>query len=391
MHLFIHHSHGVSWHLWLLHPERVNWVYYIICLTFGMNRKRTPLLSYDVFVHFKWHSSPLCVSPTPLDMPWASACVPVCVLGCPLACLLAALPSSRPTHVTGAAHLRVCVSVCLCAHERRGARGGETVTFIGSTSICCKVWKQTLPPLGLLWVDRSPHIMPSFDEVLKEAGEFGRFQKRVFFLLCQTGITFSFLFASMVFLGPAPDGYWCRIPGAAELSERCGWTLEEEQNLTVLPLRLANGSSSGKCERLDIVWDNSVSCTSPLTRYGNHSVSNLPLAACHDNWVYKQPHSSIVSEVRKTPLLWLVAFIPVQDSGNKIGLLLQGSFLWWLAFLSGFVSFWVTSKLEQWVWPSVSIKLSGKDELIWRVAPQNQTPHTEIVLSLKECQIEIKS
>ncbi|KAK2531440.1 Slc22a3 [Columba guinea] len=138
--------------------------------------------------------------------------------------------------------------------------------------------------------------MPSFDEVLKEAGEFGRFQKRVFFLLCQTGITFSFLFASMVFLGPAPDGYWCRIPGAAELSERCGWTLEEEQNLTVLPLRLANGSSSGKCERLDIVWDNSVSCTSPLARYGNHSVSNLPLAACHDNWVYKQPHSSIVSE-----------------------------------------------------------------------------------------------
>ncbi|XP_075269828.1 solute carrier family 22 member 3 isoform X1 [Opisthocomus hoazin] len=138
--------------------------------------------------------------------------------------------------------------------------------------------------------------MPSFDEVLKEAGEFGRFQKRVFFLLCQTGITFSFLFTSVVFLGQAPASYWCRIPGAAELSERCGWTLEEERNFTVLPLSLGNGSFSGECERLDIAWDASVSCGSPLARYGNHSVGKLPLATCHENWVYKQPHSSIVSE-----------------------------------------------------------------------------------------------
>ncbi|NXA94554.1 S22A3 protein, partial [Melanocharis versteri] len=138
--------------------------------------------------------------------------------------------------------------------------------------------------------------MPSFDEVLKEAGEFGRFQKRVFFLLSQTGITFSSLFASVVFLGRAPDNFWCRTPGAAELSERCGWTLEEERNFTVLPLRLGNESVSGECERLDVTWDTSASCTSPLARYGNHSTGNLPLAPCHDKWVYQQPHSSIVSE-----------------------------------------------------------------------------------------------
>ncbi|KAM9019190.1 solute carrier family 22 member 3 [Guaruba guarouba] len=138
--------------------------------------------------------------------------------------------------------------------------------------------------------------MPSFDEVLKEAGEFGRFQKRVFFLLCQTGITFSFLFASVVFLGQAPSSYWCRIPGAAEQSELCGWTLEEERNFTVLPLHLGNGSFSGECERLDVVWDTSVSCASPLAHYSNGSTGYLPLTTCHDNWVYKQPHSSIVSE-----------------------------------------------------------------------------------------------
>ncbi|XP_062428303.1 solute carrier family 22 member 3 isoform X2 [Rhea pennata] len=138
--------------------------------------------------------------------------------------------------------------------------------------------------------------MPSFDEVLKEAGEFGRFQKRVFFLLCQTGITFSFLFASVVFLGQAPENYWCRIPGATELSERCGWTLEEEHNFTVLPLRLVNKSLSRECERLDTAWDTSTSCASPLARYGNRSAGSLLLTACRDDWVYEEPYSSIVSE-----------------------------------------------------------------------------------------------
>ncbi|NWZ44863.1 S22A3 protein, partial [Brachypodius atriceps] len=138
--------------------------------------------------------------------------------------------------------------------------------------------------------------MPSFDEVLKEAGEFGRFQKRVFFLLSQTGITFSSLFASVVFLGRAPDNFWCRIPGAAELSDRCGWTLEEERNFTVLPLHLRNESVSGECERLDVTWDPSGSCSSPSSRYGNDSTGSLPLTPCRGTWVYEQPHSSIVSE-----------------------------------------------------------------------------------------------
>ncbi|XP_015713549.1 solute carrier family 22 member 3 isoform X1 [Coturnix japonica] len=138
--------------------------------------------------------------------------------------------------------------------------------------------------------------MPSFDEVLKEAGEFGRFQKRVFFLLCQTGITFSFLFASVVFLGTVPDNYWCRIPGAADLSEKCGWTLEEEQNFTVLPLLLVNGSSGGHCERLDVTWDAATGCASPLTHHLDGRVGSPPLITCQDSWVYRQPHASIVSE-----------------------------------------------------------------------------------------------
>uniref|UniRef100_A0A8D0L3A1 Solute carrier family 22 member 3 n=1 Tax=Sphenodon punctatus TaxID=8508 RepID=A0A8D0L3A1_SPHPU len=139
--------------------------------------------------------------------------------------------------------------------------------------------------------------MPSFDEVLKEAGEFGRFQKKVFFLLCQTGITFAFIFVGVVFLGRNPEQYWCRLPGAAELSHRCSWSPEEEQNFTFGALKLVNSSFSDKCETSDIRWNStSTSCTNPLQDFTNHSLGNVPSTRCNNGLGYRQPHSSIVSE-----------------------------------------------------------------------------------------------
>ncbi|XP_042306568.1 solute carrier family 22 member 3 isoform X3 [Sceloporus undulatus] len=138
--------------------------------------------------------------------------------------------------------------------------------------------------------------MPSFDEVLKEAGEFGRFQKKVFFLLCQTGITFSFLFVGVVFIGQKPEHYWCRIPCAAELSKRCAWTFEEEYNITVLASSLMNYSS--QCKRYDIQQNCTYySCTDvPLSHLPNSSLGKVPLTTCQDGWHYDKPHSSIASE-----------------------------------------------------------------------------------------------
>lgn len=203
----------------------------------------------------------------------------------------------------------------------RGERVRERVserlhaaTFIGSTGSSCKVWKLALTSLGSLWVKKLLHTMPSFDEVLKEAGEFGRFQKRVFFLLCQTGITFSFLFVGVVFLGHTPEPYWCRIPGAADVSKKCGWTLEEEKNLTVPSLNLVNRSSNGQCERFDIDWNNiSVSCANPLAHFTNSSLGSVPLTTCQNGWVYRHPHSSVVSEVRTIKIFWSVFSEWVQD------------------------------------------------------------------------------
>ncbi|XP_062980542.1 solute carrier family 22 member 3 [Elgaria multicarinata webbii] len=137
--------------------------------------------------------------------------------------------------------------------------------------------------------------MPSFDEVLKEAGEFGRFQKRVFFLLCQTGITFSFLFVGVVFLGRDPEEYWCRIPCASELRKRCAWTLEDEYNLSIQASSLTNSSS--QCERYDTEWNSTCySCTNPLSHLTNYSLGNVSFTSCQDGWLYKNPHSTIAGE-----------------------------------------------------------------------------------------------
>lgn len=80
--------------------------------------------------------------------------------------------------------------------------------------------------------------MPTFDQALRKAGEFGRFQRRVFLLLCLTGVTFAFLFVGVVFLGSQPDYYWCRGPRATALAERCAWSPEEEWNLTTPELHV---------------------------------------------------------------------------------------------------------------------------------------------------------
>lgn len=144
--------------------------------------------------------------------------------------------------------------------------------------------------------------MPSFDELLKEAGEFGRFQKGVFLLLCQTGITFSFLFVGIVFLGQDPEQFWCRIPGATELSVHCGWSLEEENNFTVSASILENDSFHYQCDRYELEWNTStISCANPLYHLTNNSSGKRPPTKCQDGWLYKQPHSTIASEVREFP------------------------------------------------------------------------------------------
>uniref|UniRef100_A0A8C3YD50 Solute carrier family 22 member 3 n=1 Tax=Catagonus wagneri TaxID=51154 RepID=A0A8C3YD50_9CETA len=145
--------------------------------------------------------------------------------------------------------------------------------------------------------------MPSFDEALQRAGEFGRFQRRVFLLLCLTGVTFAFLFVGVVFLGSQPDHYWCRGPSATALAERCGWSPEEEWNRTA-PARHGpeppERRGDGRCQRYLLEAVNAsaagpgaLSCADPLAAFPNRSA---PLVPCRGGWRYAQAHSTIISE-----------------------------------------------------------------------------------------------
>ncbi|XP_053150929.1 solute carrier family 22 member 3 isoform X2 [Hemicordylus capensis] len=94
-----------------------------------------------------------------------------------------------------------------------------------------------------------------------------------------------------------PEHYWCRIPSAVELSKHCGWTFEEEINVTILASKLVNDSFHAKCSRYNIKWNStSFSCANPLSHFTKNSLGNEPNTTCQDGWLYKQPHSTIASE-----------------------------------------------------------------------------------------------
>ncbi|XP_034964501.1 solute carrier family 22 member 3 [Zootoca vivipara] len=183
--------------------------------------------------------------------------------------------------------------------------------------------------------------MPSFEEFLKEAGEFGRFQKRVFLLLCQTGITFSFLFVGVVFLGRDPEQYWCRVPYASKLRKQCGWTFEEEYNITLRASSLVNDSSH--CKKYDMEWYNiSSSCTNPLSHLTSNSLSNVSFTTCQrDGWLYKEPHSTIASEYNLVcEDRWLV---DMTQSLLNLGFLVGGFYLGYASDRYGRINIYLIS------------------------------------------------
>ncbi|XP_032649085.1 solute carrier family 22 member 2-like [Chelonoidis abingdonii] len=139
--------------------------------------------------------------------------------------------------------------------------------------------------------------MPTLDDILEHIGDFDLFQKQVFFVLCFVSAAFSPIYVGVVFLGFTPE-HRCLSPGVAEMSSRCGWSLEEELNYTVPEQGRHGESFSSQCRRYDVDWNTTgLSCINPLensTGYGNRS--SIPLTPCQDGWVYDSSGSSIVTE-----------------------------------------------------------------------------------------------
>ncbi|XP_010156717.1 PREDICTED: solute carrier family 22 member 2-like [Eurypyga helias] len=137
--------------------------------------------------------------------------------------------------------------------------------------------------------------MPNLDDILEEIGEFDFFQKRSLFVLCLLSAAFTPIYVGVVFFGFTPE-HRCFSPGVAELSQRCGWSLEEQLNHTV-PEWGSHGAGFGsRCRRYEVDWNTTdISCTDPLgSLVGNRST--VPLGPCQDGWVYDSLGTSLVME-----------------------------------------------------------------------------------------------
>lgn len=62
-------------------------------------------------------------------------------------------------------------------------------------------------------VERSPSEQPNldFDDILPHIGEFGTYQKILFFLMIPFAFFVAFVYFSQIFLTLVPEKHWCRI------------------------------------------------------------------------------------------------------------------------------------------------------------------------------------
>uniref|UniRef100_A0A8C5BX82 Solute carrier family 22 member 3 n=1 Tax=Gadus morhua TaxID=8049 RepID=A0A8C5BX82_GADMO len=134
--------------------------------------------------------------------------------------------------------------------------------------------------------------MTTFDDILEEAGKFGRCQKRIFGLLCMVSMPWAGVYVGIVFQGFTPE-HWCRDPDVAALSKSCGWSPLETRRLAV-PLENRSGETvRSTCQRYDVDW-NATGLACDRTEV---DLSKAPLASCKHGWEYDyEGRQSFVTE-----------------------------------------------------------------------------------------------
>ncbi|XP_035472790.2 solute carrier family 22 member 2-like [Scophthalmus maximus] len=135
--------------------------------------------------------------------------------------------------------------------------------------------------------------MTTFDDILEEAGPFGRCQKRIFALFCLVSMPWAGVYVGIVFQGFTPD-HWCRDPAVVERRQACGWSLADSRRLTVPPV---NGSGTppqrSSCERYEVDWNRTaLACDTRELDLGT-----TPTTSCKDGWEYDyEGRQSFVTE-----------------------------------------------------------------------------------------------
>ncbi|XP_012738009.2 solute carrier family 22 member 2 [Fundulus heteroclitus] len=123
--------------------------------------------------------------------------------------------------------------------------------------------------------------MATFDDILEEAGKFGRCQKRIFALLCMVSMPWAGVYVGIVFQGFTPD-HWCRDPAAVERREACGWSLEESRRLTAPPVNVSGVVQHSSCVRYEVDWN----ATEPGCQPQEPDRSRTPTVRCAEGWEY---------------------------------------------------------------------------------------------------------
>ncbi|XP_048450049.1 solute carrier family 22 member 5-like, partial [Rhincodon typus] len=130
--------------------------------------------------------------------------------------------------------------------------------------------------------------MRDYDEITAFLGQWGPFQKIIFFLLSISVFPNGFCGMSIVFVGDIPE-HRCFIPGNLNLSE--AWMKR------TIPLEQAKGKLQySKCRRyrLDVIRNLSEIFPDP----DSVNISEVEQEPCLDGWVYSKDQyiSTIVSE-----------------------------------------------------------------------------------------------
>lgn len=135
--------------------------------------------------------------------------------------------------------------------------------------------------------------MTTFDDILEEAGKFGRCQKRIFALLCVLSVPFAGVYVGIVFQGFTPD-HWCRDSVVVEWRKTCGWSLADSRRLAVPFVNSSGVLQQSSCEQYEVDW-NSTEFTCDTKEL---DFSKFPTTACKGGWEYDyEGRQSFVTEV----------------------------------------------------------------------------------------------
>ncbi|KAI4887673.1 hypothetical protein NFI96_014870, partial [Prochilodus magdalenae] len=139
--------------------------------------------------------------------------------------------------------------------------------------------------------------MTTFDDILEEAGKFGRFQKRIFALLCLTSVPFAGVYVGIVFQGFTPE-HWCRDPGLEQLRENCDWDLKEARRFIIPLVNSSAGVLPSQCQRYDVDWNiTELTCDTLGSDLSKAQHAALPIVSCKNGWDYDyEGRESFVTE-----------------------------------------------------------------------------------------------